>query len=151
MGGKVKKAMIRKLNGGGGSAIFSEGDKVEVNYLGRGTYLRGKIKKDHGDGTYDIIFAGEHETHVSKRLIRSKELKVFVLKKQMILPLFCGKPKAVLALTLDYIADPPAWELPAPDRPYPRYRVGTVLTKRMGRGNARLITTPQVPWLNEPP
>ena len=121
---------------------FSEGDKVDVWHVRRKKSYRGTISKDRGDGTYDIIFAGELETRVLKRLIRSKELEVFVLKKQMLLPLFCGKFKAVLALTLDYIAHPPNG---------PSYRVGTVLTIRMGRGNARLITTPQVPWLNEPP
>ena len=130
---------------------FSEGDKVDVWHVRRKKYYRGTISKDRGDGTYDIIFAGELETRVLKRLIRSKELEVFVLKKQMLLPLFCGTSKAVLALTLDYIAHPPHGAPLAPDRPYPRYRVGTVLTKRMGRGNARLITTPQVPWLKEPP
>ena len=150
-GFKVDKVLIRKPGAPPGLTSFSKGDKIEGNHQGRGKLYPGTISKDHGDGTYDIIYDGEHETRVSKRLIRSKELKVFVSKKQMILPLFCGTSKAVLALTLDYIAHPPHGAPLAPDPTYPRYRVGTVLTKRMGRGNARLITTPQVPWLNEPP
>ena len=58
---------------------------------------------------------------------------------QLLLPLYCGKNNTVLALTVLY-QDPTG----AVDGYYQAF---TVLTLRMARQNARLITTPQVLWL----
>ena len=64
----------RKLDGGGSSDSFREGDKIEADYRGRGKIYPGKISRDRGDDTYDIDYDdGERETRVSKRLIRSKD------------------------------------------------------------------------------
>ena len=51
---------------------FSEGDKVEVRYRGRSRYYPGRIRRVHGDGTYDIDYDdGERERGVRAELIRS--------------------------------------------------------------------------------
>ena len=55
----------------GGDDRFSEGDKVEADYRGRGKFYKGKISRDRGDDTYDIAYDdGERELRVAKRLIR---------------------------------------------------------------------------------
>ncbi len=48
---RVAKRLIRKLDGGGGSDSFREGDKVEADYRGRGKFYKGKISRDRGDDT----------------------------------------------------------------------------------------------------
>jgi len=61
---------------------------------------------------------------------------------QILLPLFCHTQSAKLALALSYSRGQDGQE---------SYRAATVLSIRMARGNARLITTPQVSWISQPP
>ena len=50
---------------------LQEGSKVEGNYRGRGKWYPGKVTRDRGDGTYDILYNdGESETRVEKDMIR---------------------------------------------------------------------------------
>src|SRR6185312_15538209 len=66
------------LGGGRGSSKvkLSEGMKVEANYRGKGKYYPGRIRRDRGDGTYDIDYDdGESETRVKEEYIRSLETK----------------------------------------------------------------------------
>jgi hypothetical protein len=56
------------------AAVLKEGMKVEADYRGRGRFFPGKIRRDRGDGTYDIDYEdGENELRVSSGLIRSLE------------------------------------------------------------------------------
>ena len=75
--------------------------------------------------------------------LRSRLLKlvpgVWTETKQLLLPLYCGRSSAVLALTVS--------DLDSKGNQLNYYRASTVLTKRMARQNARIITTPQVLWL----
>lgn len=57
---------------------------------------------------------------------------------QLLFPFYCGQPKACLALALEYGRD---------EAGKPCYEARTVLTLRMARGSARLLTTPQVCWM----
>ena len=73
---RVKEELIRALDGGGGKAAskprLEEGMKVEADYRGRGKYFPGHIKRDRGDGTYDIDYDdGEQELRVKEELIRA--------------------------------------------------------------------------------
>jgi hypothetical protein len=53
------------------NATFMEGDKVEANYRGCGTWFLGKITRDRRDNTYDIAYAdGGAELRVSEDNIR---------------------------------------------------------------------------------
>src|SRR6185312_16350894 len=55
-------------------ARLEEGAKVEANYRGKGKYYPGRIKRDHGNGTFDIDYNdGESETRVDESLIRLVE------------------------------------------------------------------------------
>jgi len=67
---------------------------------------------------------------------------IFQGKGQILLPLFCHTQSAKLALALSYQGGQDAQE---------SYEAATVLSIRMARGNARLITTPQVSWISQPP
>jgi hypothetical protein len=50
---------------------LEEGMKVEANYRGRGKFFAGKIRKDRGDGTFDIDYEdGESELRVKEEEIR---------------------------------------------------------------------------------
>jgi hypothetical protein len=50
---------------------FDEGDKVEIDFKGRGKFYPGKIAKERSDGTYDVDFDdGESETRVPADRIR---------------------------------------------------------------------------------
>jgi len=61
----------RDLSPGGRRPRLEEGAKVEANYRGKGRFYPGKIKRDRGDGTYDIDYDdGEAETRVKEELIR---------------------------------------------------------------------------------
>ena len=56
-------------------ARFHLGDLIEANYRGKGKYYAGKIRKDRGDGSYDIDYDdGEIETRVSGKNIRPRSL-----------------------------------------------------------------------------
>ena len=77
----VQKDMIRLLDavdGGGAKGLIpsrrlgiKEGSKVEANYRGKGKYYPGRIKRDRGDGTFDVDYDdGEFETRVSEDMIR---------------------------------------------------------------------------------
>ena len=53
------------------SSALCEGDAVEVRYRGREKYYPGKIRRDRGEGKYDIAYDdGDEETGVEARLIR---------------------------------------------------------------------------------
>ena len=53
------------------SSALCEGDAVEVRYRGREKYYPGKIRRDRGNGKYDIAYDdGDRETGVHARLIR---------------------------------------------------------------------------------
>jgi GTPase SAR1 family protein len=50
---------------------IEEGDKVEANYRGRGRYFPAKVRRDRGDGTYDLDYDdGETELRASEDMIR---------------------------------------------------------------------------------
>ena len=51
---------------------IEEGSKVEANYRGKGKYFQGRIKRDRGDGTFDVDYYndGEVETRVPADMIR---------------------------------------------------------------------------------
>jgi hypothetical protein len=51
-----------------------EGDRVEGNYRGRGRWFKARVKRDRGDGTYDLDYDdGESDLRVPPELIRSLE------------------------------------------------------------------------------
>jgi dUTPase len=53
---------------------LSEGDHVDANYKGKGKYYPGKVKRDRGDGTFDIDYDdGEFELRVPRNMIRLKD------------------------------------------------------------------------------
>eukprot|EP00981_Chlorochromonas_danica_P013225 scaffold5974_cov158-Ochromonas_danica.AAC.26 len=55
------------------SSSFEVGMKVEVNYRGRGKYFPGKITRDRGDGTFDVLYDdGDSETRVKENRIKPK-------------------------------------------------------------------------------
>ena len=54
------------------STSYCEGDRVEVNFRGRGKYHPGRIKSDNRDGTFDVDYDdGDKERGVHGDLIRS--------------------------------------------------------------------------------
>eukprot|EP00903_Cladosiphon_okamuranus_P008645 g8289.t1 len=56
------------------ASTFSEGDKVEANFRGRGRYFPGRISRVHRDGTYDIDYDdGERERMVEASLLKVSE------------------------------------------------------------------------------
>ena len=62
------------------SSALCEGDAVEVRYRGREKYYPGKIRRDCGEGKYDIAYDdGEEETAVEARLIRKLPLSPLAL------------------------------------------------------------------------
>ena len=59
----------------GGDVGYNEGSKVEANYRGRGKFYPGRVKRDRGDGTYDIEYDdGERETRLPSDGIRKVEI-----------------------------------------------------------------------------
>ena len=57
-----------------GKCILEE-TKIEANYKGGGKWYKGKIAKDHGNGTFDIMYDdGETELRVEEDMIRSISL-----------------------------------------------------------------------------
>jgi hypothetical protein len=55
------------------TAVFKDGSKIEGNYRGKGKWYPGKIRRDRGDGTFDLSYDdGEEETKVSKDNVRSR-------------------------------------------------------------------------------
>ena len=57
------------------SSALCEGDAVEVRYRGREKYYPGRIRRDRGEGKYDIAYDdGEREKNVEARLIRKLPL-----------------------------------------------------------------------------
>ena len=58
------------------SERLREMDEVEADYAGLGTFYRGNIARDHGDGTYDIVYyryddgGRVRETRVARSLLR---------------------------------------------------------------------------------
>ena len=67
-------AQARSLSPPARKARIEEGSKVEANYRGKGKWFPGKVKRDRGDGTFDIDYDdGESETRVDEALIRLKE------------------------------------------------------------------------------
>ena len=54
---------------------ISEGAVVEVDFKGRGKFYPGRVKKDRGDGTYNIDYNdGEQELRVPEERIRVKDV-----------------------------------------------------------------------------
>ena len=54
-----------------GAVRLEEGSKVEADYRGRGKWYAGRITRDRGDGTYDIVYDdGESEARVQEAMIR---------------------------------------------------------------------------------
>ena len=75
--------MVRGLDGGGSNRLSSsshspnrkprieEGSKVEANYKGKGKFYPGRVKRDRGDGTFDVDYNdGEQEIRVPEEMIR---------------------------------------------------------------------------------
>ena len=100
---RVKEEFIRLLDGGASTATrgspgpairssnsngtFSEGAKVEGNYRGRGKWYPARIKRDRGDGTYDIDYDdGEMESRVKEEFIRPRDSLNESLTKAVALP-----------------------------------------------------------------
>jgi uncharacterized protein (DUF427 family) len=53
------------------SRLYSEGDRIEADYRGKGKWYPGTIRRDRTDGSYDIDYEdGELETRVVERFIR---------------------------------------------------------------------------------
>jgi len=54
---------------------FADGDKVEANYKGKGTWYSGKISRVRANGAYDIEYDdGERELGVAEGLIRALDI-----------------------------------------------------------------------------
>jgi hypothetical protein len=74
---RVPPENIRPIGGQSRSPVrkprLEEGSKVEANYRGRGRFFPGKIRRDRGDGTFDIDFDGESELRVKEADIRLLE------------------------------------------------------------------------------
>ena len=65
------------------SSALCEGDAVEVRYRGREKYYPGKIRRDCGEGKYDIAYDdGERETRVEARLIRKLQRSLLAIAKE---------------------------------------------------------------------
>ena len=65
------------------SSALCEGDAVEVRYRGREKYYPGKIRRDRGEGRYDIAYDdGERENNVEARLIRKLSLSPLAIAKE---------------------------------------------------------------------
>ena len=65
------------------SSALCEGDRVEVRYRGREKYYPGKIRRDRGEGKYDIAYDdGEEENNVEARLIRRLPLSPLAIAKE---------------------------------------------------------------------
>ena len=65
------------------SSALCEGDAVEVRYRGREKYYPGKIRRDRGEGKYDIAYDdGEREKKVDTRLIRKLPLSPLAIAEE---------------------------------------------------------------------
>ena len=65
------------------SSALCEGDAVEVRYRGREKYYPGTIRRDRGEGKYDIAYDdGEEEKNVEARLIRKLPLSPLAIAKE---------------------------------------------------------------------
>ena len=52
-------------------SLFEEGEYIEVKQLGSTTWKTGKIRRDRGDTTYDIIYStGEQENRIREDRLR---------------------------------------------------------------------------------
>jgi len=132
---------------------------VVKDYNGRERHVY--LKQNTGNGTYRFARGAAGMNAFSQRLTEwineaaqlcrmnyalalpqayfTKGPAVWQETSQLLLPLYCGKNNTVLALTVLYQG--PAGAVDG------YYQAFTVLTLRMARQNARLITTPQVLWL----
>ena len=56
---RIDAAMVRAIGGAAPGSPkkhkMREGDRVEANYRGRGKWFKGKIDREHYDGTYDRL------------------------------------------------------------------------------------------------
>jgi hypothetical protein len=53
------------------SARIEEGSKVEANYRGKGKFYPGRVKRDRGDGTFDVDYNdSDQEMRVPADMIR---------------------------------------------------------------------------------
>ena len=65
------------------SSALCEGDAVEVRYRGREKYYPGKIRRNCGEGKYDIAYDdGEREKNVEARLIRKLQRSLLAIAKE---------------------------------------------------------------------
>merc|ERR1712072_311074 len=65
------------------SSALCEGDVVQAKYRGREKYYPGKIRRDRGEGKYDIAYdGGEEEKNVEARLIRKLPLSPLAIAKE---------------------------------------------------------------------
>ena len=85
---RVDAAMARPVGGAApgspkkSAARLREGDAVEANFRGRGKFFKGKIDREHSDGTYDILFDdGDRDTRVEAHNIRSLDERPGSAKK----------------------------------------------------------------------
>jgi hypothetical protein len=71
---RITEDMIRPRDGVAAVAVkkssFFEGEKVEGNYRGRGKWFPGKISRDRGDKTYDIVYEAVFLTEKNKTVIK---------------------------------------------------------------------------------
>lgn len=59
-----------------GMEAFRVGDEIEARYRGKSTWLKGVIRRENPDKTYDVRYAdGEHESSVDSSFIRSLEVR----------------------------------------------------------------------------
>ena len=62
---------------------IEEGSKVEANYKGKGKFYPGRVKRDRGDGTFDIDYNdGEQEIRVPEEMIRLTDMGSMSLKSK---------------------------------------------------------------------
>ena len=65
------------------SSTLCEGAAVEVRYRGREKYYPGKIRRDCGEGKYDIAYDdGDRERGVEARLIRKLPLSPLAIAEE---------------------------------------------------------------------
>ena len=64
------------------SSALCEGDAVEVRYRGREKYYPGKIRRDRGEGKYDIAYDDGDKETVEARLIRKLPLSPLAIAEE---------------------------------------------------------------------
>jgi len=80
----VKRNLIHDVDSNSkGKTQIEEGSKVEANYKGKGKFYPGRVKRDRGDGTFDIDYNdGEQEIRVPEEMIRLTDMGSMSLKSK---------------------------------------------------------------------